>query len=70
MAGTNFDLHAPHWHGNTVTTAGMNTDVLEIITMGMQIADMDADNPGLWIFHRHVAGHMEQGMLAMYEVLP
>lgn len=70
MAGTNFDLHAPHWHGNTVTTAGMNTDVLEIITMGMQIADMDADNPGLWIFHCHVAGHMEQGMLAMYEVLP
>lgn len=70
MAGTNFDLHAPHWHGNTVTTAGKHTDVLEIITMGMQIADMDADNPGLWIFHCHVAGHMEQGMLAMYEVLP
>ncbi len=70
MAGTNFDLHAPHWHGNTVETAGINTDVLTTVTMSMQIADMDADNPGVWIFHCHIAGHMEQGMLAMYEVLP
>ena len=70
MAGTNFEVHTPHWHGNTVTTAGRNTDVLELVTMGMQIADMLADNPGLWLFHCHVAGHMQQGMLAMYEVLP
>ena len=70
MAFTNFEVHAPHWHGNTVTTAGISTDVLELNTMGMQIADMQVDNPGLWFFHCHVAGHMDQGMFAMYEVLP
>ena len=69
MGTTNFEVHAPHWHGNTVVLNHMRTDVTDIQTMGMQVADMVADNPGTWLFHCHVAGHLEAGMQAHYTVL-
>jgi FtsP/CotA-like multicopper oxidase with cupredoxin domain len=40
------------------------------MTMGMQIADMVADNPGKWMFHCHVNVHLVAGMQAFFEVLP
>ena len=46
MASTNFEIHAPHCHGNTVELAHMRTDVGALLPMGMQVADMVADNPG------------------------
>lgn len=70
MANTNFEIHAPHWHGNVVTLNGMRTDVTSLMTMGMQIADMVADNPGKWMFHCHVNVHLAAGMQAFFEVLP
>nr|MDP9324200.1 multicopper oxidase domain-containing protein [Acidobacteriota bacterium] len=39
MSTTNFELHAPHWHGNVVTAQHMKTDVLTLGTMGMIVAD-------------------------------
>ena len=30
MSTTNFELHAPHWHGNVVTAQHMRTDVLTL----------------------------------------
>jgi len=69
MASTNFEVHAPHWHGNTVLSQGMNTDTLSLITMGMLVADMTPDNVGTWLFHCHVGIHFEAGMIARYEVL-
>jgi FtsP/CotA-like multicopper oxidase with cupredoxin domain len=68
MATTNFELHAPHWHGNTVEIHGMRTDVAPLLTMGMFVADMIPDNPGTWLFHCHVSNHLEAGMLALYSV--
>lgn len=68
MGTTNFEVHAPHWHGNTVTIGGMRTDVATLLTMGMLIADMVPDNPGVWLFHCHVAPHFEAGMTATYTV--
>ena len=68
MASTNFEIHAPHWHGNTVELAHMRTDVGALLPMGMQVADMVADNPGRWLFHCHVSNHMAMGMQALYEV--
>lgn len=68
MATTNFEVHAPHWHGNTVVLNHMRTDVTSLQTMGMSVADMVADNPGTWLFHCHVAGHLEAGMQAHYVV--
>ncbi|MEE8258842.1 MAG: multicopper oxidase domain-containing protein, partial [Sphingomonadales bacterium] len=70
MAGTNFEVHAPHWHGNVLTAGSMRIDVMELTTMGMQVADMVPDNPGIWMFHCHVSNHFIGGMSARFEVLP
>ncbi len=70
MATTNFEVHAPHWHGNTVVLNRMRTDVTSLQTMGMQVADLVPDNPGKWLFHCHVKDHLKAGMQAHYTVLP
>jgi len=70
MATTNFELHSPHWHGNTVEIQHMRTDVAAVLTMGMVVADMVPDNPGTWLFHCHVGGHLRAGMQALYTVEP
>jgi FtsP/CotA-like multicopper oxidase with cupredoxin domain len=70
MASTNFEMHSPHWHGNTVQAAHMTTDVAALLPMGMLVADMVPDNPGRWLFHCHVSAHLLMGMEATYEVLP
>jgi hephaestin len=70
MATSNFELHAPHWHGNTVVVQHMRTDVAPVLTMGMLVADMVPDNPGTWLFHCHVGGHLRAGMQALYTVEP
>jgi hypothetical protein len=54
MGSTNFEFHAPHWHGNVVVTNHMRTDVGMLLPMGMFVADMVPDNPGKWFFHCHV----------------
>jgi FtsP/CotA-like multicopper oxidase with cupredoxin domain len=69
MASTNFEVHAPHWHGNTVVLNRMRTDVTSLTTMGMQVADMVADNPGKWLFHCHVKDHLLGGMQSTYTVM-
>ena len=68
MGTTNFEVHAPHWHGNTVLIENMRSDVASLLTMGMIIADMVPDNPGTWLFHCHVGPHLEGGMSALYTV--
>jgi manganese oxidase len=69
MSSTNdFDLHAPHWHGNTVVAHHMRTDVASITAMEMVVADMRPDNPGTWLFHCHISFHNAAGMTARYVV--
>ena len=70
MASTNFEIHAPHWHGNTVVAKRMRTDVASLLPMGMLVADMEPDNAGTWLFHCHVNAHLIAGMQALYTVLP
>ncbi len=65
---TGFEVHAAHWHGNTVVANHMRTDVISINTMEMVTADMVPDNPGTWLFHCHVAPHLLGGMQALYRV--
>ena len=36
--GTEVDLHTPHWHGNTVVTGGMRTDVVNLLPASMIVA--------------------------------
>jgi hephaestin len=65
---TNFEVHAPHWHGQTVVANHMRTDVLSLMTMQMVTANMVPDNPGTWLFHCHVAPHLLAGMAATFTV--
>ena len=68
FATSNFEVHAPHWHGQTVVAHNMRTDVLALLTMQMVTADMVPDNPGTWLFHCHVAPHLDFGMQALFTV--
>ena len=70
MANTNFEVHAPHWHGNTVVANHMRMDVSPLLPMGMIVADMVPDNPGVWFFHCHTGPHLTAGMQALYTVVP
>jgi FtsP/CotA-like multicopper oxidase with cupredoxin domain len=72
--GNEVDLHTPHWHGKTVTIGAPHlarrTDVVELLPASMVTADMQADNPGEWMFHCHVADHIAAGMLTTFRILP
>ena len=68
FALTGFEMHAPHWHGQTAIENGMRTDVAPLVAMEMKIADMVPDNPGTWLFHCHVAPHLIAGMQALFKV--
>jgi hephaestin len=71
MGSTNdFDFHAPHWHGNTLTIGHMRTDVAFIGAMQMEVGDMVPDDPGTWLFHCHVTFHNAAGMAVRYAVVP
>lgn len=62
------DLHTPHWHGSTVLQEGRRTDVVELLPASMKVADMLADNPGIWLYHCHVNDHIRAGMAGLYEI--
>ncbi len=68
--GNEIDLHTPHWHGETVSEESRHTDVIELLPGSMKTVDMIADNPGTWMFHCHVEDHMENGMMAVFTIVP
>jgi FtsP/CotA-like multicopper oxidase with cupredoxin domain len=68
--GNGFNLHTPHWHGNTVLYEKSRTDVVMVNPANMVTVDMVPDNPGIWLYHCHTADHMHGGMDALYQVLP
>ena len=69
--GSEIDLHTAHWHGLRVIEDGRRrTDVIELLPASMKVADLVADNPGTWLYHCHVAEHMQEGMFAQVIVHP
>jgi hephaestin len=64
-----WDIHTPHWHGQTVVAAHMRTDMIMLTPMMSMIADMVPDNPGVWLYHCHMPGHFGAGMYTRFEVL-
>lgn len=70
--GNEVDLHTPHWHGKTLKTgrgaSAQRVDVVQLLPAGMITADMKADNPGEWLFHCHVADHIDAGMFTSYQI--
>lgn len=68
--GTEADMHTPHWHGNTLLSAGQRIDVVNLLPATHSTLDMKPDNLGIWMYHCHVNDHIEAGMMAHYTVLP
>jgi FtsP/CotA-like multicopper oxidase with cupredoxin domain len=48
----------------------MRMDMVNLAPMMMLVADMIPDNPGTWLFHCHVNEHFDNGMQALFRVLP
>ncbi len=66
--GTEADMHTPHWHGNTLLSAGQRIDVVNLLPATHVTLDMTPDNPGQWMYHCHVNDHIEAGMMGHYTV--
>ena len=67
---TAWDIHSPHWHGQTLVANHMRTDMIMLTPMMTAMADMVPDNPGVWLFHCHMNGHFTGGMYTRFTVLP
>jgi manganese oxidase len=65
-----WDIHTPHWHGQTVVAMHMRTDMIMLTPMMSAVADMVPDNPGIWLYHCHMPGHFGGGMYTRFQVLP
>lgn len=65
-----WDIHTPHWHGQTVVVSHMRTDMVMLTPMMSAVADMVPDNPGTWLFHCHMNGHFGGGMYSRFTVMP
>jgi len=72
--GNELDNHSAHWHGKTVTVGrasiARRTDVVELMPASMVTVNMNADNPGEWMYHCHVADHINAGMMTTYAITP
>ena len=72
--GNEVDLHTPHWHGKTLEIGSgpvaRRADVIELLPGSTVTADMNANNPGEWLYHCHVADHIHAGMATTYLILP
>lgn len=66
--GSEVDLHTPHWHGNGVIQNGQRKEVLMLLPTVSLVSDMNASNPGLWMFKCNINDHITAGMSAMYSV--
>jgi len=65
-----WDIHTPHWHGQTATVNHMRMDMVMLNPMTSAVADMVPDNPGIWMFHCHMSGHFGAGMRTLFKVEP
>ncbi|MEU2113052.1 multicopper oxidase family protein [Streptomyces sp. NPDC019507] len=60
--------HPMHLHGHTFALAGIDSlgarkDTAILLPHRKLVADFDADNPGVWMFHCHNIYHSESGMM-------
>lgn len=65
-----WDIHTPHWHGQTVNVGHMRMDMVMLTPMMTVVADMVPDNLGIWMFHCHMNGHFNGGMRTLFKVEP
>lgn len=68
--GSEVDMHTPHWHGNGVVHEGRRKEVLMLLPTVSIVADMNANNPGRWLFKCNIGDHVHAGMMSLYTVEP
>jgi multicopper oxidase len=61
-------VHPMHLHGHTFQVQqdvrpGPRQDTVVVRPMQQLAVDLDADNPGQWMMHRHNLYHQEAGMM-------
>jgi hypothetical protein len=59
-----------HWHGQTLLWNGMDVDAIEVLPATTRVLDMVHEDPGTWLYHCHVNEHIDNGMEALFRVLP
>jgi FtsP/CotA-like multicopper oxidase with cupredoxin domain len=67
-------FHPIHLHGHTFQLAGGGTtgasnarkDTVNVMPMSAVAFDIEADNPGQWMFHCHNTYHLEMGMATTF----
>ncbi|WAR20263.1 HPHL1-like protein [Mya arenaria] len=67
--GMEDDIHTVHFHGQLYirnTKLTLRGDVLEVFAGTYETVEMEAYNPGTWLFHCHVSGHVINGMETVY----
>jgi FtsP/CotA-like multicopper oxidase with cupredoxin domain len=72
VANRSMMAHPLHLHGHTAQVvrpdgSGARKDTVLVPPMGRVGLDVDADNPGQWMLHRHNAYHAESGMMTRLE---
>lgn len=67
--GDQLDLHAAHWHGETLVLNGERTDAIAILPGASKSADMLPDVPGVFLHHCHTSHHIHSLMVAFFEVV-
>ncbi|XP_052767560.1 hephaestin-like protein isoform X1 [Mya arenaria] len=71
--GMEDDIHTVHFHGQLYirnTELTFRGDVLEVFAGTYETVEMEAYNPGTWLYHCHVSTHVINGMETVYNVLP
>ncbi|WAR20235.1 HPHL1-like protein [Mya arenaria] len=69
--GSVFGIHTVHFHGQLYlrrTKITVRGDVLEVNSGTYETVEMQAYNPGTWLFHCHVGPHVMAGMETFYRI--
>ncbi len=62
------EFHTFHVHGHRWLRHGMPEDTRTIGPAESFAVRWREDVPGEWLYHCHVEGHMEHGMIGLYRV--
>lgn len=59
---------AGQWDGQTIVNAAnpQRRDVHNLSPFGHMVLQYNADNPGTWAFHCHIAFHLAQGLFMTF----
>ncbi|XP_039770951.1 ferroxidase HEPHL1 [Ornithorhynchus anatinus] len=66
--GNEIDVHSIYFYGNTVSSRGHRSDVVNLFPATFLTTEMRADNAGKWMITCQVSDHLQAGMVGQYSV--